>query len=33
LALDTGADLVTIRSLHAALEASAYRIAEALYGS
>ncbi|MFO0556453.1 MAG: molecular chaperone DnaK [Polyangiales bacterium] len=33
LALDTGADLVTVKSLHAALEASAYRIAEALYGT
>jgi molecular chaperone DnaK len=32
LALDTGADLPTIKALHAALEASAYRIAEALYG-
>ncbi len=33
LALDTGADLVTVKSLHAALEASAYKIAESLYGS
>jgi molecular chaperone DnaK len=33
LALNTGADLVTVKSLHAALEASAYRIAEALYGT
>jgi molecular chaperone DnaK len=33
LALDTGADLMTVKALHAKLEASAYRIAEALYGS
>lgn len=31
LAMDTGGDLATIKSLHAALEASAYQIAEALY--
>jgi len=31
-ALDTGADIQTVRDLFAALEASAYRIAETMYG-
>jgi molecular chaperone DnaK len=33
LALDTGADATTIKTLYANLESSAYRIAEALYGT
>ena len=31
-AVDSNADLQTIKDAHAALEASAYRIAEAMYG-
>jgi molecular chaperone DnaK len=33
LALDTQSDLATIKALHAALESTAHRIAEALYGA
>ncbi len=32
VALDANADIQTVRDLHAALEASAYRIAESMYG-
>ncbi|MBL8682644.1 MAG: molecular chaperone DnaK [Myxococcales bacterium] len=33
LALDTGADVTTIKTLYATLESSAYKIAETLYGT
>jgi molecular chaperone DnaK len=33
VALDGNADLQTVRDLHAALESSAYRIAESMYGA